>query len=177
MRRVPIRPGYHLLSSMNTSDWSSPLSSIALRCKTPEMPAPAECRIAATPQFRLNMLDRSRFHFAGNPPYSIPSYLFVPSERCAGPVRGRTRRADRQALASRCRSAALRTFAGRRRQGLNTSNRRTSSAWRWVSVLSKTCCRWVRTVVYEIDNSPEISFRSAPCITCRATSASASVRR
>src|SRR5258705_13092037 len=26
-------------------------------------------------------------------------------------------------------------------QGLSTSRSRTSSAWRWVSVLSKTCCR------------------------------------
>jgi hypothetical protein len=72
---------------------------------------------------------------------------------------------------------AARLTTGRRSQGHSTSRSRTSSAWRWVSVLPKTCCRWVRTVVKEIDNSSEICFTSAPCITCSATSASASVRR
>jgi hypothetical protein len=109
---------------------------------------------------------------------------YVPARRIRsfpvnlGPGRGKTRRAELGKLwRPRCRSAALRKFAGGSRQGLNTSKRRTSSACRWVSVLSKTCCRWVRTVVYEIDNSSAICFRSAPRITCSATSASASVRR
>jgi hypothetical protein len=57
--------------------------------------------------------------------------------------------------------------------GFSATSRRTSWAWRWVSVLWKTCCKWVRTVVKEIDNSPEICLRSAPCRMCNATSASA----
>ncbi len=59
---------------------------------------------------------------------------------------------------------------------LRVSRSRTSSAWRCVSVLSNTCCKWVRTVVYETDNSPEICFGSAPRPMRRATSASLLVR-
>ena len=46
---------------------------------------------------------------------------------------------------------------------------RTSSAWRCVSVLSNTCCKWVRTVVTETDNSSETCLRSAPRTMRKAT--------
>ncbi len=52
------------------------------------------------------------------------------------------------------------------------SNSRTSSACRWVSVLSNTCCRCVRMVVSEIANSSAIGTSPVPSSTRSATSAS-----
>ena len=60
--------------------------------------------------------------------------------------------------------------------GLWRAECRTSSAWRCVSVLSNTCCKWVRTVVTETDNSSEICLRSAPRTMRKATWASVLVR-
>ncbi len=60
--------------------------------------------------------------------------------------------------------------------GLMASRCRMSSAWRCVSVLANRCCKWVRTVHGETDNSSEICLRSSPRVRRRAISASVLVR-
>lgn len=56
------------------------------------------------------------------------------------------------------------------------SSRRTSSAWRCVPVLSKTCWRWVLTVASDNEHCSAMNLSPWPCNTSTAISASPRVK-